>query len=142
MGLAEQLLGHVSLLHVSLSEIHSLHFLLSLLLSLLIESLPHHRLPLGETVLNDRLMKHVALHPRVRHDLLERGAVCWLELPHAVEQVLQLWRNEVGTLWLVLGVCSPEDVRAIVGNTFIEWIISLSTREWWMADHHDEQDNS
>ena len=92
--------------------------------------------------MNDRLLKHVALHPRVRHDLLERGAVRRLKLPHAVEQVFQLWRNEVGTIWLVLGVSSPEDVGTVVGDAFIEWIISLCAREWWMADHHNEQDNS
>jgi len=90
LGLAEQLLGHVSLEHVCLSEVHPLQFFLSLFLSLLLESILDLSLPLGKAVENDRLIKHLLLHPWMRLDLLERWSVRWLQLPHAVEQVLQL----------------------------------------------------
>ena len=66
----------------------------------------------------------------------------WLQLQHAIYQVLELRGHEVGSLGLVLGVGSPKDIRSVVGNAFVERILLLRGSEWWVTRNHDEQDDS
>lgn len=65
----------------------------------------------------------------------------WIKLEHALDEILELSREEGFSVWLALAVCSPEDVGSIGCNASIEWICWLSSCEWWMLSNRDEEDN-
>lgn len=139
--LAQYLLRHVSLKEVSFSHVHSLLLLIFLSLCLLFQDMLDLLLSLGKTIHNHLFVEHILLHPRMRHNLLKRRSVRRLKLPHAVQEILQLGRHKLCSVRFVFRVGFPEDVRAVVGDAFVEWIIWLCARERWMARHHDEQND-
>jgi hypothetical protein len=115
--------------------------LLLLLNALALILLVDERFALCELVLHGLDGGGGALHPWVCLNFGHTETVSGIELEHAGDKVAEGLREELEVAWLVLGVCSPEEISAVGTDELVEGIYWLSSGEGRMLSHHNKEDD-
>ena len=82
-----------------------------------------------------------ALHPRMGKNLFEFRSVGRVQGHHLLEEVLELSRVDIFTLFSIL-VSLPEDFAAISSQKAVMWISWIGTAEWWSLGQNYEENDS
>lgn len=83
------------------------------------------------------------MHPRVLEQLGNRGPVNGIVLQHRGNEALEVLREILSAVRLVLGVYTPEGSRFVVGNSPIEGVLLYQSGvEGRALRHHNEQDDT
>ena len=89
------------------------------------------------------LCSNVSLsNPGVFKNSVDIGTHFWGYLKHASYQILKLLSELCRLFLFLLRMGLPENVTAIRGQAFKEWIIIRSCAKWWMASVEDKEDDT
>jgi len=65
----------------------------------------------------------------------------WVKLEHSSDQVLELFTEEISSIWLVLGVCFPEEISSVSTEESVEGIFWDGLGEGWVLSESNEEDD-